>query len=97
MRKFYNADGSLKAIQDLDADTAAAIASLETVELFEGQGEGRRQVGHIKKLKVWDKSKNLELLGKHLKLFIDKIEHSGVDGGPLVIQHRYGRVIQGHE
>jgi len=92
MRKFYREDGSLKVVKDLDDDTAAAIASLETVELFDGSGENRVQVGHIKKLKVWDKSKNLELLGKHLKLFIDKIEHSGVDGGPLVIHHRYGRV-----
>jgi|SRR5215471_3025720 len=76
MRKFYREDGSFKGIHEFDDDTAAALASLETAELFEGSGENRVQVGHIKKLKLWDKSRNLELLGKHLKLFIDKNEAS---------------------
>lgn len=29
--------------------------------------------------------KGCELLGRHLKLFTDKIEHTGQDGGPIVI------------
>lgn len=28
-------------------------------------------------------NKSLELLGRHLKLFTDKVEHTGKDGGPI--------------
>jgi phage terminase small subunit len=38
-------------------------------------GRGRRQT--VRKVKFWDKVKGLELLGKHLKLFTEKVEHSG--------------------
>jgi phage terminase small subunit len=36
--------------------------------------------------KETDQLKAYELLGKHLKLFTDKTEHSGPDGGPLTIR-----------
>lgn len=34
-------------------------------------------------LKLSDKIKALELIGKHHKLFTDKFEHSGKDGNPI--------------
>jgi len=37
-------------------------------------------------IKWADKSKGLELYGRHLKLFTDKHEHTGADGQPLQIQ-----------
>ena len=90
MRDYFNADGSLLPIHALSNDAAAALASFEKVEYFEGEGREKSQVGHLKKLRIWDKSKNLELLGRHLRLFADKVEHTGADGGPLVVHHRYG-------
>lgn len=42
------------------------------------------------KLKTHDKIKALELLGRHLGMFTDKVEHGGQGGGPLqVIVKRY--------
>jgi phage terminase small subunit len=41
-RRFFEDDGSLKRIQDLDDDTAASIAGMEVIELFEGSGEQKR-------------------------------------------------------
>ena len=55
------------------------ISSIENLEEFEGFGEDRTQIGWLKKIKWPDKTKNLELLGKHVSVgaFKDKVEHSG--------------------
>jgi phage terminase small subunit len=74
---FFEDDGSLKRIQDLDEHTRMAIAGIEVVELFEGSGEQKHAYGLLKKIKIADKGQNLERLGRHLKLFTDKTEHSG--------------------
>jgi phage terminase small subunit len=83
-RKLFESDGSLKRIQDLDDDTAMAIAGLEVTELFEGSGEQKHTYGLLKKVKIADKGQNLERLGRHLKLFTDKAEVSGEVGLTLI-------------
>ena len=70
-RKFFEDDGSLKRIQDLDDDTAMSLARMEVIELFEGSGEQKHAYGLMKKIKLADKLSALEKLGKHLKLFSD--------------------------
>jgi phage terminase small subunit len=66
MRKLFNSDGSPKDILTLDDDTAAAIASFEAVELFDGsQGDQKHVTGLVKKVKAWDKLRALELYGKY--------------------------------
>lgn len=69
-RRLLNGDGTPKAIHELDDDTAAAVAGIDIVT------KGNEDLGYadILKIKLADKSKNLELLGRHLKLFTDKIE-----------------------
>lgn len=61
------------------------ISNIENLEEFEGFGEDRTQTGWLKKIKWPDKTKNLELLGKHVSVgaFKDKIEHTGPNGGPI--------------
>lgn len=73
--RLFNADGSLKALHQLTADDSACIAGLEVIIKNAEAGDGHTDKVH--KIKVWDKSKNLEMLGKYLGLFIDKVEHSG--------------------
>jgi phage terminase small subunit len=68
IRKLFNTDGSLKPPVEWDDATAAAVAGLQVVEL-EGRGEGQAKIGQVKKLKMLDKTKALELLGRHQKLF----------------------------
>jgi len=68
-RKLFNEDGALKAIHELDADVASAIAAVEVEELFENNGEGREHVGRVKKIKMWDKNSALEQLFKHLGMY----------------------------
>lgn len=73
-RKFWNPDGSAKAITELDEDTARCLAGFEMAELFTGTGEERAAAGYIKKFKLVDKGANLERLGKHLQMFPTKVD-----------------------
>jgi phage terminase small subunit len=70
----FNEDGSLKPIKEIPSHIRKAISSVEVDELFEGHGADKEQVGYTRKIKLWDKVKTLELLGKHLKVFSDKVE-----------------------
>lgn len=79
-RKLFRPDGSLIPITELDDDTAASIAGLDVTELRE---EGF-SIGRLKKIKIADKGINLERLGRYLKLFTDKVEHTGVLGVQLI-------------
>ncbi|OQC08303.1 MAG: Terminase small subunit [Candidatus Cloacimonetes bacterium ADurb.Bin088] len=82
-RKLFNGDGSPVPIQDLDDDTAAAIACLDVLEVYEGTGADRVFTGYIKKYKIANKIGALDSMAKHLGLFIDRQEVSGPDGGPI--------------
>lgn len=74
IRKLYTENGQLKNVADIDDNTAGAISSLETLEEYEGYGEDREKVGDTQKVKLLDKTKALELLGRHLGIFNDKID-----------------------
>lgn len=76
-RKFFNDDGSLVPISELDDDTAMALAGIDVNELFEGTGEDRAAVGYCKKVKLASKLDALEQLGRNLQMFTDRIELSG--------------------
>ena len=60
----FNELGGVKALHEIPPEVRAAIASYEPGE-------------YGVKVKFWDKPRALELIGKHLKLFTDKVEHSG--------------------
>jgi phage terminase small subunit len=68
-RKLYRADGSMIPVHELDAETAAAISSVEVREEFEGQGESRKLVGYTKKIKFWDKTAAINMAMRHLGQF----------------------------
>lgn len=36
-------------------------------------------------IQLWDKPGTLKLVGKHIGLFPDKMEHTGPDGGPIPV------------
>lgn len=76
-RRLYNADGTVKPIQDLDADTAAALASFDVVKQNVTAGDGKMDT--VIRPRFWDKARALETLAKHFKLLTDivKIDADG--------------------
>lgn len=50
IRKAFDKNGHILPIDELDDDTASAIAGLEVESLFEGRGEDREHVGTLKKI-----------------------------------------------
>jgi phage terminase small subunit len=77
IRKLYTENGQLKNIADMDSETAGAISSLETLEEYEGYGDDREKIGDTQKVKLLDKTKALELLGRHLGMFKEKVTIDG--------------------
>lgn len=74
-RKFYAPDGSLIPVTELDDNTAACLQGIEIEEAYQHFGKGQaKATGVLKKIKFADKGINLERLGRHLKLFTDKLE-----------------------
>lgn len=80
IRKCFNPDGTLKPLHELDDDTAAALVGMEVIEI-EDNGTVRVVA---KKFKFADKKGSLELLGKHLKMWTDKVEVT--DNRPKVVR-----------
>ncbi len=75
-RKLFDKSGLLLKIHEIPDQIAATIASIESDD----------SNGEVRKIKFWDKTRALELLGKHLKMFTDRAEISDGSGAPVVIQ-----------
>jgi phage terminase small subunit len=74
----FDSEGRLKPVHEMPEDVRRAISGIEVEELwgFEMGQDGKVPIGQVKKVKFWDKVKGLELLGKHLKMWVDKVELS---------------------
>jgi phage terminase small subunit len=63
LTSFYNADGSLKALEDLEPGQGKLLASLETVVKNVAAGDGH--VDTVLKVKLHDRLKALEILARY--------------------------------
>lgn len=73
IRNFYNDDGTLKKITELDDDTAAAIAGMDISTFTKDNGEiVISEV--VKKIKNVDKKGALDSLAKIKGMFVEKVE-----------------------
>ena len=83
-KKFYDKDGNLKAIIDLDDDTAASLTGLEVEEDRDLFG---RVVSKTKKIKFSDSKGALDSLARMEGLNLpDKVEQSGRVESVVTIQ-----------
>lgn len=64
------------------------VAGIEVSELFEGYGKDRKQCGEVKKLRLVDRTKLVELVGKHIAVqaFRDQVGLSNPKGGPIDVR-----------
>ena len=72
----YGDDGELLSIPDMPPSIRKMIANFEVVELFEGSGKDKTHVGYTKKVKFYDRSKAIDMLAKHLALYVERVEHT---------------------
>ncbi|WP_245494413.1 terminase small subunit [Mesorhizobium sp. M4B.F.Ca.ET.017.02.2.1] len=58
------------------------VAGVEIEALFDGRGEDRKQIGTAKKIKLSDRVRRLEAIGRHVSVaaFRDTLEVKGLDG-----------------
>lgn len=68
-RRLYREDGTLKAVTELDDDTAMALQGIEVTEEFTGRGKDRGVTGFTRKLKWHDKTSVREQALKHLGMY----------------------------
>lgn len=82
--------GDLIPVDELDEQTARALKGCDVEKLFKHFGKGQaEESGTITKIRVADRLEALALLGRHLKLFTDKIEVT--DAQAIVQKLQQGR------
>lgn len=77
-RVFHQETGDMLPVVDMPEEARRTIAGIEADAIWDRDEYGNKtQIGVTRKIKFWDKLGALTALGKHLKLFTDKVEHSG--------------------
>lgn len=84
----FDHDGSLKPVKDWPMVwRQGLVVGVESVEEFAGAGAEREQIGWVKKLKLSDRIKHLELIGRHVDVqaWRDQKAVTGPNGEPLTM------------
>lgn len=86
-RRVMREDGTMKQLQELDEDTARAVAAIE-VTTKPGRGDEPPTITH--KLKFWDKGKATDTLLKSMGKLLDGVQVNNttvVGVGPGALEH----------
>jgi phage terminase small subunit len=91
-------DGQVTIAPGAPLNAMAAVQSIKkktTVRMVVGKDGAEDQLfkTYEVEIRLWDKPAPLKLIGKHVALFPDKIEHTGKNGGPIETVTRVERVI----
>lgn len=80
-RKAFDENGALKPIQEWPDEVAAAVSSIKINEIKDSEGN---HIGETKEIKFWDKGKQIELAGRHLGMWNDKLTLGGDKNNPIL-------------
>lgn len=93
LAEIYEEDGSLKPIHEWPKIWRTGLVAGLEVEpvLKKTKKDGSEIVLGITKLKVSERIKRIELIGKHIDVqaFKEKHEHTGKDGGPIETANKF--------
>jgi phage terminase small subunit len=79
MQDVQDEEGNTLPFNEWSRDDLASLQEVTETKI----GKDEDSIVINRKFKAADKKSSLELIGKHLKLFTDKHEHSGPNGGPI--------------
>lgn len=68
-RSIVGDNGVLLPLDQMPSDTAAAIASIEVEEQYDGEGKDRKWIGRTTRVRFWNKVDALDKTMKHLGLY----------------------------
>lgn len=85
----FDARGKLKPLHTLTPEESACISGLEVIIKNAEAGDGHTDTVH--KIKVWDKPRTLEMLGKHFALLTERVHHTADDVLTAVLLSGRGR------
>ena len=66
LKKMHNKNGEILPVQDWPDEISSIVKGIDY-----------NDDGTVRKITIWNKEKCLELLGKTIQMFIDRVEHSG--------------------
>lgn len=70
-----------------DAWQQGLVVGIESFEEYEGTGKDRKAVCMVRKIKLADRTKYIEMIGRHVDVGAFKpLEISGPNGGPIPVQ-----------
>lgn len=98
IRNVFDQNGNLRPVHQMDDATAAGIAGLEISvddvtrkqDIYNedsddiGRVDETKTITRTAKLKLIDKTKALDSLAKIMGMHVDRVEHTGADGAPLI-------------
>ncbi len=86
-------DGNVQLAEGAPDNAMAAVESIDRRKTVKEDKDGTITITWDVKIKLHDKPGQLKLLGRHVGLFPDKVEHTGKDGGPIETVTRIEQVI----
>lgn len=83
IRKMFADGDRMKPVSQLCDDMAPAVSAIEVVTKTLPTSDGDAEVEYVHKVKLWDKNSALDKIAKHLGMLVDRVEHTGANGGPI--------------
>jgi len=90
---YIDDEGQVKLTASAPEGAMRAIQAIRRKVITRTDKDGSTTKTYEVELKLWEKPAPLKLMGRHVGLFPDKVEHSGPGGGPIETITRVERVI----
>lgn len=80
---YVDDDGQVQLTETAPDGAMRAIQSIKRRKTVKESRDGELTITYDVEIRLWDKPAPLKLMGRHVGLFPDRVEHVGRDGGPI--------------